>query len=444
MNITQIKNSLSDVVLTNLTTTAVTKAFKPSSIFVQADTCIKAHNEHYCNYISLCILLGYFCRPFVMPFVLHRVEKLNYNLRNDYNFSLSWLWTVATIGYIDILEYFVAKPENNAYSPVINLFNVIHVLITLAVIIRYITFYGFSKTNYSNLVISVIFKIIWLTMLILRVSGHNKLIKPPLSLYLIVYVLFASIQIFKNVSNGTGRCLTHVSFGFYLTSCFFLSSYQISINDNYFNYIHYKNFFEICTLVVILLQNVYYGDKKYENHSLIIMDNVTDNSSNRLKERTNSGVIYFQEEDNVINEEKILNNRSESFKENDEDVFDKGIYLSKINKTKSSIMKIFNPISIDTNDRLQNETSVYEETTQPAKNNDLSFRTRQKTGIFFSYIPSLTWKMILTMFCILYYAFAFITLLRAVKFNYFLILCPSIHPFVILVALIYKKYKNKN
>jgi hypothetical protein len=236
-NITVKNSSISNILLTTL---IETKEHKPSIFLVEADTCDKSHNSHYCNYISLCILLGYLCRPLIMPFVLLRIEKLNYNLRNDYNFSLSWLWTVATIGFIDILEYFIAKPENNAYSPMINFCNVIHVLLTLIVIIRYITYYGFNKTNYSNLIISTTFVTAWIAILILResINGHAKSIKPPLALYMIVYLLFASIQVFKNVSNETGRCLTHASFFFYLTSCFFLSSYQISINGTYFDYIH--------------------------------------------------------------------------------------------------------------------------------------------------------------------------------------------------------------
>ena len=450
--------------LTNSTsiidTTIKTTKYLPT-FSVNTDFCRINHHSSLCNYVAICIFLGYLLRLFVLPFVKFRIEKLKHQVRGDYNFSLVWLWLIATIPFIDVIEFF-ASSNAEIYTRTITMFNVIILVFTLYTISVYIYYYGHTKDNYRNYVISITFIMLWIILVSLRsiMFKHDKrhLLQSKslgregniFSLYMPIYIAFATVQVFKNTTNLTGRCLTHASFSFWLLSSFFLSSYQLVISSHRYDYIMYRTFFEISTLLVILFQNIYYRDGRHQRQLINTISNddqemISNTPSSSIfktkkvsklfdpfsKEISKSGYLYFKDDDNIIDESKINPNKLSVVKTNtdeDEIYFDKNQITNKLRNTASSA-KVS---SIDYNDSLQSaETTEVECNANNSKTSNL----RKKIGIFFSYTDSRLWVMVLCTFCVIYYFFAYIMLLRSVQRTFFVIAAPLVHPIAILIGI---------
>ena len=133
-----------------LNSTSIIKTTKNIPVFsINKNFCLSNHRTSFCNYMAISIFLGYFLRLFVIPFVKFRIEKLKHQLRADYNFSLTWLWLIATIPFIDIIE-FIASSNTEIYTRTISMFNVIMLVFALYTISVYIYYYGHTKDNYKK------------------------------------------------------------------------------------------------------------------------------------------------------------------------------------------------------------------------------------------------------------------------------------------------------
>lgn len=173
-------------------------------VLVSTDYCEIVHRKAFCEYLSLCIFLGYLLRICVMPFVIYRIEKLKSLLRGDYNFSLTWFWLIATLTFIDLIEY-VATGNDEVYTRVISYINLIILLSILYAICKYIFYYGLNKDNYRNFLISISFIVFWIALIALRnmISKNEKKNQTKNSgktgslfpLYMFVFAGFACVQV---------------------------------------------------------------------------------------------------------------------------------------------------------------------------------------------------------------------------------------------------------
>lgn len=226
---------------------------------------------------------------------------------------------------------------------------------------------------------------------------------------------------------------------------------------------HYRTFFEISTLLVILIQNIYYGDSRHQRQlistianedqemtinpssSKIVKKNNKKNSKKSkntenplTKELSNSAYFYFNDPDNIIDENK-LRKAEPTFQtikataDDDEIYFDKNQVATKINGKPDSNPS--NETTVDFNDSLQ--ANEHEINIRP--NIRRQNLLRRKIGIFFSYSNSKVWIMVLCAFCSVYYIFAYITLVRAVERSFLLFVVPLVHPAAVLLAWANKK-----
>jgi hypothetical protein len=476
-SITTLTSSSSTFLSTNITTTNDTfsnTTFKTTKYMptfsVNTDYCRINHHSSLCGYVAVCIFIGYLLRLLVLPFVKFRIDKLKHQVRGDYNFSLLWLWLIATIPFIDIIEFF-ASSNFEVYTRTITMLNVVVLVFTLYTISVYIHYYGHTKENYRNYVISITFIMLWIILVSLRsiMFKHDKreLLQGKkishegnlFSIYIPIYIAFATVQVFKNTTNKTGRCLTHASFSFWLLSSFFLSAYEIVISSHRYDYIMYRTFFEISTLLVILLQNIYYQDSRHQRQLINTMSiddqemisNPEMSSSNKpknkkvpklfdpfSKEISNSGYLYFKDEDNIIDESKLNPKKLSVIKTNaddDEIYFDKNQTANKLSNTASP--KSVKVSSIEYNDSLQSEEVTEVECDA---SNSRSYNLRKKIGIFFSYTDSRLWVMLLSAFCVIYYLFAYIMLIKSVQRSFYVYAAPLVHPIAIFIAIASRRF----
>lgn len=452
-----------------LNTTFKTTKYMPT-FSVNTDYCRINHHSSLCSYVAMCIFIGYLLRLLVLPFVKFRIDKLKHQVRGDYNFSLLWLWLIATIPFIDIIEFF-ASSNFEVYTRTITMLNVVVLVFTLYTISIYIYYYGHTKDNYRNYVTSITFIMLWILLVSIRtiMFKHDKreLLQGKktshegnlFSIYIPIYIAFATVQVFKNTTNKTGRCLTHASFSFWLLSSFFLSAYEVVISSRRYDYIMYRTFFEISTLLVILLQNIYYQDSRHQrqlintisNDDQEMISNPESSSSKRSKakkvpklfdpfskEISNSGYLYFKDEDNIIDESKLNPKKLSVIKTNaddDEIYFDKNQTANKLSNTASP--KSVKVSSIEYNDSLQSEEVTEVECDS---SNSRSYNLRKKIGIFFSYTDSRLWVMLLSAFCVIYYLFAYVMLIKSVQRSFFLYAAPLAHPIAILIAIASRRF----
>jgi len=196
-----VTTKLMTMPIVKVNATVISSIPSTPSFFLSTEYCIESnHPKAYCDYVATCIFIGYILRLFIMPFVILRIEKLGRNIRSEYNFSLTWLFLIATIPYIDVVEY-LTTGDPFAYSRFINIINFVHFVFTVHAIVRYNYYYGFEKSNFRNLSISIAFIIVWMAIAISHMASNNALkarsqpMYAPIFFYWILFLLFAVVQV---------------------------------------------------------------------------------------------------------------------------------------------------------------------------------------------------------------------------------------------------------
>ncbi len=287
--------------------------------------------------------------------------------------------------------------------------------------------------------------------------------------------LFCCLKIINNTLKTNAKCLSYTSYALWLLSTFFHTSYQMLIDNktkSTTSYIHYKGFFEMTTLVVILLQNIYYGDKQTRqkeqiekvlqvNNELFAQEMKTQPKTrtifqlNKDASTSNSAYFYFKDVDNIIDENTISrgdtnlvnNNPTEAINDEDDiDIFDKDHLTSKVMGSQSmtsSFLNLFkSKTPVDYNDELQQKQDDHQ---SMPKNQTQSTTIRpKKTGILFAYTNNKLWKLVLCIFSLAYYIYALVVLINVVgRTPFTLFVCPFLHSVVISIAWLYKRYFKK-
>jgi hypothetical protein len=215
------------------------------------------------------------------------------------------------------------------------------------------------------------------------------------------------------------------------------------------------------TLIVILLQNVYYGDgqtkqKEQIENVLQVNNEVFEQEMkanpktheifnlNEMPTTSNSAYFYFKDAENVIDENTLRrdnnkdNNPVSNANDEDETYFDRDHLTSKIvglPSSGSSFMNLFKAkTTVDYNDTLQQQSQQSTDTRKQQK----------KTGIFFAYTTNKRWQFVLCSFSLGFYIYALVVLVNAVgRTPFSLFICPFWHSIVISVTWLYKKYVKK-
>lgn len=430
----------------NSLSTDGTHDFLPSSVnfvFVSIDYCLTKNSSTYCNYSAFIILLGYITNAFIFPFILHRMHKLNTKFRNQYNVSLLWLCSIFLVFSIDIIEFLLIN-DGNLYSVSICVLQIIYLITLGLTIISYFRNYTIDGRFVRNLMTIMFTIIVFVVTFIGRYLSMKNLKEYPdldqispisfhiinthFFLYFFIYVVFAIVQVYQNLKNKFARCLTNLSYAAWVLGSFMFSFYsEVLPKRPAYDFIHYRNYFLMSTIIVIMLQDInfirikLYQRKENLNINSISMKEL--NTDSFKSEKFNNERKFIEDafnaesESTEKSESKMVNNNGD---EDEETFFD----IEEYNLKGSTIITV--------NDLEKNKT------------NDIQIRMKTRDSKLIEMqriINNNQTRLILLFVIILVCELIYITVLlfKSVTFSHFALISPLIHPFIIIFSLIFKK-----
>jgi hypothetical protein len=411
-------------------------------LLVSIDACSKEKPKFFCHFASFLILIGYLLHLSVFPTIFFKMKKLSSEFAKSYNLSFLWLCTILLINIIDLLEFIIIG-DKRVFSILIVFIICFNVLFCLLTIIEYMRNYATEGTFYRNCLATIFSVCLFLIILFARLWSNKNLInfsrKYKIStsssesslmfyvinthffLYYFVYGLFGTVQIFQNSRNEFVKCFNDLAYmNWLIGSCLQLYYSSILPYEPTYDYIHYKNYFFITTILIIILQDVYL--KKYKTS--FKLENTTKNI--RMKEFDKTGNKFISDDYQSINN---IFNESVQNKDEEEDVlFD----LHQFNKNKQNQNVVNNNLFVLSNTYEENYNSFKPRTATINKNQSVfeTFKRNNKSKLSLLGIFLIVFLIIFTT----------IVLFNSVTMSYFLVITPLLHPFAIIFSMILKRY----
>jgi hypothetical protein len=188
-----------------------------------------------------------------------------------------------------------------------------------------------------------------------------------------------------------------------------------------YDFIHYRNYFLITTIIVIILQDINFVRIKLQNQQQLIKESVNSISMKKLNSK-NLSDTKLTKIDNVFNESRTKIDANDD----EETFFDIEQYDLK-GTTHIIPNNSNNQIINDQNIKIRmelNNSFIY-------KINQLINQNQSRLMILFVFILILT------------FIYALFVLFTSITFSHFTFLSPLIHPSVIVFSFVFKKYTCK-
>lgn len=224
--------------------------------------------------------------------------------------------------------------------------------------------------------------------------------------------------------SNLARCLTNISYALWFLGSFMLGFYSDLLPKRpSYDYIHYRNYFLLTTLIVIILQDLYY------------MRFYGKNAQNEAQVKTIS-----------------MKNFNASQREHKPSILQMGSKYQGLNYVDTA----FDPVTAHKNLTEEEEEETYFDVEQFGTKGKKSVkeanaindeelvlsRTKSKCEIFTERYKNFL-LAIFVLFLVAHLIYSTIALFRSVTFSHFTILTPLIHPFTIIFAVVFKNYGYK-
>ena len=225
--------------------------------------------------------------------------------------------------------------------------------------------------------------------------------------------------------------MTNWSYAAWILSSFMLSFYSDVLPKRpAYDFIHYRNYFLMTTIIVIMLQDINFLRLKVESHfKQIDVNSISMKQMNRPKATVSGEKPKKLTFDDQVFKDVELDRENKRVGDEDEDedsFFDIAQYNLKA--TTNVVIKPMQPIE-DDDDAIRIRMHVRESRLAQVK----KLINENQTVLMYLFVAVLLIEFI----------YATVLLLKSVTFSHFAIISPFVHPAVIMFALIFKNYSCK-
>jgi hypothetical protein len=241
-------------------------------------------------------------------------------------------------------------------------------------------------------------------------------------------------KVYNNQVDNFARIFPNSCYFFWATSTCLMSLHHSLVAVKASNdYLNYRNYFLLTTLIVIVLQDINInrikrkGRNNSQNKNTISMEEIQTDDG-RGGERYIDSVF---DNTNVPRMDKVYNDVVKTDDDYDSDSDEEICF--EIDERDSSKIKIQKPIQ-----QQQQQQEINNIQIRPQFNNSISSRI-----LDFINNNQKLFEIFFICFLLLLLLYSFIILVRSVTFSYFVIISLFIHPFALLIAFFMKKIEKK-
>ena len=233
-----------------------------------------------------------------------------------------------------------------------------------------------------------------------------------------------NLKVLSNAKNKFARCFTNLSYALWILGVFSMNYYSTILPKHpLYDYIHYRNYFLITTIVVILLQDlnfirIKFSQNPVEKNLKTISLKQFNNQSGKsyMKPSAESGELDFVE-----------------------NAFDTGITPKFTKKSNDNEEEEVCFDVEEYNTQGKSKLSSYSENVLIDPKISMNY---SKFSRFQRYIENNSTNLIILFAITLFilYMFATIFFLKLVMFSYYKYITLFVHPIIILISIVFKNY----
>lgn len=274
--------------------------------FVHTDECVhvEGNSSAYCHYVAFIIFLGYLFSLLVLPLTLNRMHTLKNKFRNQYNLSFNWLCALLLVSAIDLMEFMMSR-DSRVFSIFIVLILTGYFFLSILTLISHFNVTAINGTRRTNMISISASVVVFLAIVILRLlsktiqgevnlEGHRRFNLIKFMPYYLVYAFLGGVQVLNNFKHSCARCFTNLGYAAWVLGAFCLSFYSLILPASpAYDYIHYRNYFLMTSILFILLQDVYFLlNRLSERETRQYLNSITSNKMYPISSTTASGNHY--------------------------------------------------------------------------------------------------------------------------------------------------------